>query len=143
MFGIEIIETKALDKLYADLDYARAELEAAQKKFQDENGRLVEVRDRQGESVDELIRMLSEAKKSADDWKHLYLSSEEARKSLSEKNKALSVMNGELRAKVEPLEEQLKHEREIYAALAVSYDELSASHEMVIKGLHDSTVEVE
>ena len=50
---------------------------------------------------------------------------------------------GELRAKVEPLEEQLKHEREIYAALAVSYDELSASHEMVIKGLHDSTVEVE
>lgn len=142
MFGIEIIRSDKLDKLYAELDDAKCDLEDTCKKLEVEKQNLSEIRDRQGESVDELVRMLSEVTKSADEWKRLYLASEEARKSLAEKNKALSVMNGELRARVEPLEDQLNQEREKYGTLAALYDELSASHEMVIKGLHDSTVEV-
>lgn len=142
MFGIEIIRSDKLDKLYAELDDAKCDLEDTCKKLEVEKQNLSEIRDRQGESVDELVRMLSEVTKSADEWKRLYLASEEARKSLGEKNKALSVMNGELRARVEPLEDQLNREREKYGTLAALYDELSASHEMVIKGLHDSTVEV-
>lgn len=135
MFGYELIRSDKLDKLYADLrrvteDYEKAKTE------------LADVRERQGESVDELVRMLSKSSKVANENAGMLAVSEDARKNLAEKNKKVSVENGELRAKVELLERQLEYERSLNLELKDMYNNLSESHELVIKGLHDSTVEV-
>lgn len=114
MFGYELIDSIKLDNLYKENNRLRVALA-------EEKEHTHEILNKRGESVDAMVKALAEESKFANEYSRRLLSSEEARRSLGEKNKQYAEENARLKERIEVLEGQLKYEQECYKSLKESY----------------------
>lgn len=130
MFGYELIDSIKLDNLYSE-----------NRRLQDalikEKERTQEILDKRGESIDAMVKQITEESKFANEYSRRFLASEDARRSLGDKIRKYSEENKKLKDRIELLEGQLRNERAINADLQKDYDELAAKHEVFLKSLEN------